>query len=104
MKLNLLPFYKDENFSIEILAVEINELLFKKIKEIPSKEVEYDFQSYLSTENDMDEHFGTTMTDQLEEPIKYVFAKDLKKVKIGGAQGGYISKMKATQKIALFWY
>lgn len=109
MDLKLLPYYVNFDnraaFSHEIIMVNRDSDLFDRINNIPQQEVEPDFTSYLSYDDQYEEaHYGLSVKDAYGDNLKFCRAGDLKKCDIGGAAGAYVNALVDNHKIALFWH
>lgn len=101
--LMLLP-YDSSFFSHTILQVERDYALHDKIKRLPAMEVDDDFTSYASRDDEYeDTHYGNTTKDAYGDRVLFVLAKDLKTVGIPDPTGAYIKALDDKCKIALFW-
>ena len=99
----LLP-YDSSFFSHTVLRVDRDYDLYDAIRDIPSKEVDDNFTSYVSRDDQCEEtHYGKTIENPYGQRTAFVLAKDLKRVRIPGPTGAYIRELDDDCKVALYW-
>ncbi len=104
--LSLLPFRSSEKYCHEVLNVGRHYEHYDRVDALPQVEC-HKFNAYVSRE--MGDHhddtgYGPVTKTPYGEPVKYVLAKDLKKVELPGPVGAFVAALNDDVKIALYWH
>lgn len=102
--LTLLPFRDSDRYCHELLEVGRYYDHFDKIHELPQREMT-EFNAFCSRETEGwdDNCYGKVTQTPYGDPVKYVLAKDLKKVKLPGPVGAFVEALDDDVKVGLYW-
>lgn len=115
LDLTLLPFEADFpqlHFSHTILNCERRGDLFQDILKLPGVAIEFEFDTFMSKDEESEFCYGPTQSTAYGEPLRYVFARDLKAFSgnIGAidnhknrAVWAYLDCLPDDTKVALYW-
>lgn len=104
----------DTTYSHSMLACDRDRELFARIMDEDEKAatVEARFYSFRSREGDDESHYGVTTTTPYGEPLKWVFARDLRECfdstdtlsEWNAAIRAFLKHLDPTTRVALFWH
>ena len=109
--LRLLPFlYGDGDCSHDIIRVERDTELYEAIQGLSCRDVPITFTSFCGRQSNSEYGYGKTIEDPYGDPVKFVFARQLKKMDFSNPRHGhksvkaYIDAMDDDAMIALYWH
>lgn len=106
LDLTLIPitsFYENGSLGHQILQIERDHELFRKIEALPSSLVPKKFYTYLARDEEGNPHYGNTQETPYGKPLKAVMMKQLKEVGLTGPVGAFVQASPNEQKVALYW-
>lgn len=101
--LALLPFEANYNSSFNVLWLERNYDVWKRIEKLETHPVQEGFRSHCGHSEKGDYCYGETKEDRYGSEIRWVYARDIAPL-LEGPEGAYVKALPGDYRIALFWH